>query len=342
MRALLIALGLLVAVILASGRITRFRASGDQWMLRQRSMRSFRKANASRPLKGDRFQVDVHKRLLRGVQFVHFPRCGEKFKSTVLLSSSVCAYLANESRETADACVHVGLKALETKNLLYQGDEARGVHECCRLVGGSHEPFKPPRAPETASSRLTAAMFCDPVERVTLSAFPRELKEFSARFRRLVLDPLANTRTSDGLATFSSLRSVQNCYTKVLTGHWCDDQVSSDLLDLSGAIFNLRRLDFIGLTSQWNASVCLFHEEFGLGPVDWDREGQNTRPGAYPANMIIPADLRYLVHSNEKLDAEIYFEATGLFVERVARFPLCADMMVFDSTSGLITSTSGW
>jgi hypothetical protein len=155
-----------------------------------------------------------------------------------------------------------------------------------------------------------------------------------------VLGPLANLSVASGLATYSSLSSVQSCYVKMLTGRWCSDQAHE--LSIDDATTNLGLLDFVGLTSQWNASVCLFHEEFGLGPVDWDLEGQNTHPGEYSADFAITPDLQALLRANEKLDSDVYFAATGIFVQRVARYPQCASMIQYGRDSGLITDPAGW
>jgi len=67
---------------------------------------------------------------------------------------------------------------------------------------------------------------------------------------------------------------VQNCATNMLTGSPC---ASTDPPDVYLAVANLKKMGFVGLTGEWELSVCLWHAKFGGDPLKV--ELHNTRPG---------------------------------------------------------------
>lgn len=191
---------------------------------------------------------------------------------------------------------------------------------------------------------FAAAIFRDPSERIVSSffwhkhAFSYNPLWFKPLFRALVLDHLDSMPLEAALATYSSLSSIQNCYTKMLTGQWCADPVAIGIEELNVALNNLKELEFVGIQNQWAASVCLFHAQFELKSVYWPFEGQNVRPGHYQDAFQgldkKDGDLQRLLRANEKLDYDIYAKATSIFEMRVKEHPHCASFLVDVDAAG--------
>jgi len=260
----------------------------------------------------------------------------------VLAASLACKGLLKNNQATAEGCQHVGIKALSDPRYTppSTAEEEELDYSCCHgFLGGFHQPWKPPKIPATS---VTAAMFRDPFERVVSAfyynqhSFSKKPAWFSGSFRSLVLDEVAKMDT--GLATFSSLSSVQNCYAKMLSDRSCGDPVES--LSFDEASRAIQALDFIGITSQWNASICLFHASFGLRDPDYGLQGLNVRPGSYSLDDV-PSAVEKLIRMNERIDSELYTQVTGIFIERVHQFPQCASLLQFGPSSGLSTP-GGW
>lgn len=67
---------------------------------------------------------------------------------------------------------------------------------------------------------------------------------------------------------------VGNCTVNMLTGRLCG---AGGYADVETAVGRIPKLGFVGITEEWNLTVCLFHTRFG-GPI-LASELLNVRPG---------------------------------------------------------------
>ncbi|EDQ86193.1 uncharacterized protein MONBRDRAFT_38476 [Monosiga brevicollis MX1] len=124
-----------------------------------------------------------------------------------------------------------------------------------------------------AVSGTVMAMFRHPAKRL-VSAFNYGRHSFGMnRLERLRL--LKTTETLEGYVNFPGIAS---CMTKMTLGYNCAHYVRLDESHLQEAKSRLEKdFAFIGLSEHWNASVCLFHRQYG-GAMH-QTELANLRPG---------------------------------------------------------------
>eukprot|EP00438_Fugacium_kawagutii_P032691 Skav221352 [mRNA] locus=scaffold1845:222188:222670:+ [translate_table: standard] len=106
-------------------------------------------------------------------------------------------------------------------------------------------------------------------------------------------------------------------------GGWATGQLTDKLgnVTLADVPLALKRLQegfaFVGLTEEWELSVCLFHAKFG-GPCQ-AIEFVNTRPTQRPNNSK-SYDTSILNGWVDEIDAPVYAEAKRLFHDDLARY----------------------
>lgn len=260
--------------------------------------------------------------LTADTQFLHFPKCGTSFKRILLACLDTCTHLLRVSNHTAIACGHIGMRALQRLNFHTERDD----DECCHALADSHQPLV-----HLHSNRLIAAMFRDPFGRLVsafhhaLHAMARHPASYDVYLRRGVLDAIMRNLSADArLATYASLGAIQHCYVKMLTGRWCADHVLVSPADVLTAKANTLMLDFVGLTHEWGASVCLLHAQFSLREPDWAFESANVRPGNYASDQRwVSAGTREIVALAVKHDREVYDVAAGAFNARMEQHRQC-------------------
>ena len=78
---------------------------------------------------------------------------------------------------------------------------------------------------------------------------------------------------------FVAFPGIMGCQTKMVLGRRCSENVKLTKAKLENAKLRLReRFAFIGLTDDWNDSICLFHAMFGKEPMPVSF--QNSRPSS--------------------------------------------------------------
>jgi len=121
-------------------------------------------------------------------------------------------------------------------------------------------------------------------------------------------------------------RLTSGCAVKMLSGHKCtelDYHPSSD--DVHRAQMTLEtEFAFVGLTEEYDLSVCLFHKMFGSDCHE--REFLNTRPGVGHFTSVLPGqgyqayDTSALEGFEDLLDQHVWTTAQSLFWNNVKKF----------------------
>jgi len=119
---------------------------------------------------------------------------------------------------------------------------------------------------------------------------------------------------------------VKDCSTNMLTGRSCD---SASPPNVSLAIATLREFGFVGLTGEWELSVCLWHAKFGGQPLA--AELYNVRPGVKASHR--GYDVKGLLGKwRPSSDARVYTAAKEHFRAELERHNLtaksCAEWLV--------------
>ena len=97
---------------------------------------------------------------------------------------------------------------------------------------------------------------------------------------------------------------IGNCQAKMIgAGKYCADEYKFNEKDFHRAVKRLKTFRFIGLTDEWNRSVCLFHRKFRI-PHILPVEFQNSRSGNYTQPNEDNMD-RYMFPS-DSFDARLY------------------------------------
>lgn len=79
----------------------------------------------------------------------------------------------------------------------------------------------------------------------------------------------AEVKTAQDFARFPG---IAGCQVKMLLGHFCAEDIEVTEHMTSEAIRVLQMAAFVGITDEWDASVCLFHAMYGgrLRPTQFD------------------------------------------------------------------------
>lgn len=205
---------------------------------------------------------------------------------------------------------------------------------------------------EVAGNITVAAFFRQPEERIVsayydgrhASGFPAELwtKMKAASFGGS--SPKQHSCEIDGrtyhnpLECFGRYPGIAGCMSRMLTGETCADGVlqESGVENLPYATrFIADRLDFAGITEDWNESVCQFHRLF-TGKVDavtgkrhWNAPLQGEFSNVHKSNRKKVFDVQHLNGFRDVADGVVY-EAAKLKFERMVGENRCYRYMTAD------------
>lgn len=120
---------------------------------------------------------------------------------------------------------------------------------------------------------------------------------------------------------FDSYAECTNaCATQMINGYWCgpDFRVHSPAVtrDPQTAIARMKQFGFVGLTDEYDFSVCLLHAMYGgdCSPYEF----VNVRKGSY---SVLEASVEERLASNHSgADATLYQAAKKIFWKNMARF----------------------
>lgn len=269
-----------------------------------------------------RFGTTSPPKKLHRVVWMHFPKTGSSFGA--LLHNYLCEDDGRAQDDDDDKVNSIGFNptcVCEQKNTTMWDPELRRVaglklrHKTCvqgiTTAGlfASHETeaWRGPGRFE-ANRGAYVAMFRDPLERLA-SAF-RHGKHAWGLPRRAQPD-LAKVTTIEQFVAFPG---IQGCQTKMVNGHFC---AAHEPVNATNAVQRLKDFAFVGLTSHWNHSVCLFHHMWG-GPLH-ENEFINIRPNPTEDSHTLASTLDPNTDPHDRL---LYHAAEALFAERLAAFDL--------------------
>jgi hypothetical protein len=87
------------------------------------------------------------------------------------------------------------------------------------------------------------------------------------------------------LRAYAESAAIRGCQTKMLLGRACAENIQLEEADIAEAVRRVKEeFAFVGITSRWRASVCLFHRMYRkLSDSTWGEavpaELINSRPG---------------------------------------------------------------
>lgn len=190
------------------------------------------------------------------IRWLHFPKCGATFALSAM--SYACA-----STIPTWHTVGMALRGGRIDVRMAHAINARGRKRGTRCDGRLLLPFDG-HQPVSARDAGLVAMFRRPSQRL-ISAYLDNYHAWGlAGSARATIKQHAPT-----IAAFARFPGIAGCMAKMLSGHHCAADVDlSDGAVLRRALEVLRsgRFAFVGLTEEWQASVCLFHRMLPEAP----------------------------------------------------------------------------
>lgn len=225
--------------------------------------------------------------------WMHIPKAGTSFANTLMTWG--CTGLGEQ--EVVDSSYDRGGGMFVPKFISVHRKQCRKVGHLC----GGHLPIGPNKCNDwTAHQGNFVGLFRQPEQRV-LSGFNHNLHDIPNKSLDLV----------------SYADAVAGCSVRMMNGHKCGDQVPVTPKMMSTAMERLKTgFAFVGLTDQWELSVCLFHAMFG-GDCH-EREFENVRPGANQTGSLYETEK--LGSWTDMYDGPLYAAAETIFRVNAEKF----------------------
>jgi hypothetical protein len=246
---------------------------------------------------------DEKRRDLKNLRWLHFPKTGTSFWSTIF--SYACRKKGRVDMDVSPfwrapgctSCYDFAVKERYPAKEYCAADAFSSLETQHRPLGHSK--------PEN-----TVTFFRDPTERLLSAAINQHVSGFSQpRYHDLLqkcyqpLDPKC----------FVKYPGVKGCQARMLTGGTCaDDGAAAGRpfpVNVPAAVALVQRLGFVGLTDEWNDSVCLFHKMYG-GKVT-----QAEFKNFHPSHREKPD-----VEVQDEVDAPVYAAAKRRFQELLKQY----------------------
>lgn len=120
---------------------------------------------------------------------------------------------------------------------------------------------------------------------------------------------------------FINYPGLKSCMVKQLTGSKCATNVPVDEARLAQAVDVVRRAAFVGITDEWNDSLCLFHAMHG-GELN-EHLFQNVRDTGSIRRGYSPDDApAMLTPEDDPYDWQLYLVAKAIFRQRQKQYGL--------------------
>ncbi len=147
---------------------------------------------------------------------------------------------------------------------------------------------------------------------------------------------IGNHTYTNPVQCFANYPGIAGCMTRMLTGQKCADSVfhEAGLENIAEAVdIILNHLDFVGLTEDWNESICQFHKLFSgrsnsAGQRVWDQPYQAEFANAHKSKKAA-IGVEELNGFKDAADTVVY-EAAKLKFERIVGSKRCYKFMSWD------------
>lgn len=227
------------------------------------------------------------------LKWVHVPKCGSSFVNTLITWG--CPGIAEDEVITS-----YDLDSVANGPAIWMQSHSSA---CSDKLDISCE-----HAPISSTAPSDSVAFCVEEEGVGFAAMFRQPEQrILSGFHHYNLPWGAQDSTTEG----DYAKLAAGCSTNMLIGRGC---MSTDPLtpeDDAAAKGSLEKFAFVGLTEEWDLSVCLFHKIFG---TDCNRrEFQNIRPGVDRASNGDQYDVSVLNGFVDEHDGVLYKEASRIF-----------------------------
>jgi len=244
-------------------------------------------------------EADATRRDLKRLRWVHFPKTGTSFWSTIF--AYACRKRGRVDMRVSPFWRHPGCGSCYDFAIKERYPPSE---YCASDAFGSLETQHQPLPPSDPAHTVT--FFRDPSERLLSAAVNRHLSGFKPEAYKTIMHKCyAHGLDPNCVANFAG---VKGCMARMLTGGYCADDGAAHgqprAVDVNEAIRVLRSLAFVGLTEEWNDSVCLFHKMFG------GRVSQAEFHNFHPSHHEKPN-----VHISDELDDPLYEAAKARFHE---------------------------
>mmetsp|Transcript_23847 Transcript_23847/g.49398 ORF Transcript_23847/g.49398 Transcript_23847/m.49398 type:complete len:765 (-) Transcript_23847:1499-3793(-) len=198
-----------------------------------------------------------------------------------------------------------------------------------------------------------AAIFRQPEQRI-ISAFydSRHANGFDAATFKNLIEQTSGPRAQgkpacqlpDGkiyhnhLECFARFPGIAGCMARMLTGEKCADGLfqESGFANVAEAVdIIMNQLDFVGLTEEWNESICQFHRLYAgkldkvSGELNWIPPQQGEFANVHASKNKKVFGLEHLHGFKDVADAVVY-EAAKLKFERIVGSERCYKFMSWD------------
>jgi len=155
------------------------------------------------------------------------------------------------------------------------------------------------------------AMFREPFDRLVSGFnYDRHMDGKLRHYRQLIGKAVRGQNRGTQFEMYYKFGELLGCQTKMVVGYRCASHSVLTKSHLKKAKQRIKRMRFVGITNDWNRSICLFHKQFG-GQI-FDVEYRDERAGHYKKH-----EFRRV---NDIFDDELYNYVKKLVHERFHEF----------------------
>jgi len=241
------------------------------------------------------------------IVWLHIPKCGTSFLNTLYhyacpgipTKASVGTEINPEHQE-------------EDLTMKYPMDES--WDEICTIrfemtsifVVRGHDPIR-----DDTKLENVFAMFREPFDRLVSGFnYNRHMDGKLRHYRQLIGKAVRGRSRDVQFEMYYKFGDLLGCQTKMVVGYRCASDTVLTKTHMKKAKKRIERMGFVGITDDWNRSICLFHRQFG-GKI-FDVEYRNEREGHYKKN-----EFRRV---NDTFDDELYKYVKKLVNKRFLKF----------------------
>jgi len=240
------------------------------------------------------------------IVWLHIPKCGTSFLNT--LYHYACPGIppsASVGTETDPEHQELDL------SVKYPMDESWDKictirFEMTNIYVRGHDPIR-----KDTKLENVFAMFREPFDRLVSGFnYNMHMDGKSKTQRDLIWQAVKGYSREVQFQMYYTFGNLLGCQTKMVVGHRCASEYLLTKADLQKAKNRVEKMRFIGITNQWDRSICLFHKQFG-GNI-YDVEFHNKREGHYAKD-----EFRRV---NDTFDDELYEHVKKLVNQRFLKF----------------------